>query len=223
MKKNITILVIVLLALGFGFYLFKISPQPAPAPTADTFDFSKVKDQTEPSPVTSEDHIQGNVNAKNTFIVYEDFQCPACAAINEEIKKVSTEFPDTRLVFRHFPLIQIHKNAVIAAYASESANAQGKFWEMKDKLYENQSYWSDMNYPQDKFMDYAKEIGIQDLEKFKKDIENKTYKSRVEKDLIESASLKLEGTPTLMFNGVKLKTASVNAMKKQAEELKLFK
>lgn len=218
MKKNITIGVIVLVSLGFGFFLFKISPKQQAKPTPDTFDYSKVKDQKDPLPVTSGDHIQGSLNAKNIFLVYEDFQCPACASINEDLKKVVAEFPDTKLVFRHFPLTQIHKNAVVAAYAAEAAGAQGKFWEMKDKLYENQSFWSDMNFPQDKFVDYAKEIGVVDLEKFKADIENKTYKSKIESDLVEATSLKLDGTPTLIFNGHKLKNMGINGLKKQAEE-----
>lgn len=218
MKKNITITVIVLLVLAFSFFLYKISPEEKTI-KADSFDLSSVKPKKDFNPVTEQDHVKGDFNAKNTFIVYEDFQCPACASINKDLNKVVSELKDTRLVFRHFPLFQIHKNATAAAFASEAAAAQGKFWEMKDILYENQTLWEGMNYPMDKFMDYAKEIGIKDLEKFKSDMENKVHKTKIEKDLIDALSLELEGTPTLIFNGTKLKNMGIDGIKRQVENL----
>ena len=215
-SKNIIITIIVLAALGFGFFLFKISPKDQPRPVSESFDIAKAVKLDKSLPVTEKDHVQGNFNAKNTLIEYGDFQCPACAVINPAIQHVVEKFPDTRLVFRNFPLA-MHKNAIVAAYAVEAASAQGKFWEMKDKVYENQNFWSDMNYPQDKFMDYAKEIGVKDLEKFKKDIENKTYRPKIEADFLEATGLGLEGTPTLLFNGHKLVNMDLPGLLKQIE------
>jgi protein-disulfide isomerase len=52
---------------------------------------------------------------------------------------------DVRVVYRHFPLIQIHDKAALSLQASEAAGLQGQFWEMHDLLFEQQSAWADMS------------------------------------------------------------------------------
>jgi protein-disulfide isomerase len=218
-KKNITISIIIILALAFGFFLFKISPKQENSTQGNNFNFSQTEKLEKPLPVVETEHVKGDINAKNTLVVFEDFQCPACASINADLNKFALEIQDTKVVFRHFPLIQLHKNAVVAALASEAASAQGKFWEMKDKLFTMQAYWEGLKFPIDKFVEYAKEIGVADVEKFKKDIENETYKDRIQKNLTEAINLQLQGTPTLFFNGVLLKNMTFDGLKKQAEPL----
>ena len=82
MKRAITIAVIVLFAGGAGYYLYKISPeQPGPQNQNQNseFDLSGAKLLSEPGPVTADDHVLGNPQAKNIMVAYEDLQCPACA------------------------------------------------------------------------------------------------------------------------------------------------
>ena len=57
----------------------------------------------------------------------------------------------------------------MAAEAAEAANAQGKFWEMHDKLYDTQNDWADLDNPLDKFVSYAQSLGL-DVNKFKTDV-----------------------------------------------------
>jgi len=74
-----------------------------------------------------------------TFVEYSDFQCPACGAYYPMLEEMFAEYKDKiSFTYRHFPLPQ-HRNANAAAYASEAAGAQGKFWEMADMLFKNQA------------------------------------------------------------------------------------
>ena len=90
--------------------------------------------------VVIESHVKGNPDAAVTLIEYSDFECPACAQFSPYIKELMNEYGDElRFEYRHFPLINIHAQAIPAARAAEAAAQQGKFWEMHDKLFENQS------------------------------------------------------------------------------------
>ena len=90
-------------------------------------------------PVTEDDHIAGPMDAPLTLVEYGDFECPHCAAAHPVVKEIQLLLGDTlRFVYRHFPLTQIHPHAEHAAEASESAAAQGAFWEMHDVILETQ-------------------------------------------------------------------------------------
>lgn len=219
MKKAASIVIVILLTLGFGYFLFKISPQQEEQNrnTVADFDLSQVKSIAEPGPVNSQDHIEGDINAKNTFIAYEDYQCPACAQTAGLVKQVPQAFADTKVVFRYFPLYQIHKNSIISAYAAEAAGAQGKYWEMHDLLFGKQAEWSELNNPLDYFAGLARQAGVSNIEQFKSDITSKKFKDRIQKDLVESLSLNLQGTPTFYFNGHKLENNTLEKMKEQAQ------
>lgn len=216
-KKIITIVVIVLVAVGFGYFLFSISPAPVTPIGQETFDFSQVKAKETPDVLKSDDWVRGNPQAKNVFIAYEDYQCPGCAGYKEILKGVTSFFPDTVFVMRYYPLIQIHKNAVVSAYAAEAAGAQGKYWEMHDLLFEKQADWENLSDPIEKFAELATAAGVSNIEQFKTDIISKKYKERIQRDLVESMSLNLPGTPSFYFNGHALKSDSLENMKKQAE------
>jgi hypothetical protein len=88
--------------------------------------------------VSLDDHIRGNKDAIVTLVEFGDFQCPACGAYEPMVRKVVADnAQDVRFVFRHFPLTQIHQNALLASKYAEAASIQGKFWEMpKDSCLE---------------------------------------------------------------------------------------
>lgn len=78
----------------------------------------------------------GNPNAKITLVEYSDFECPYCIRANATVKQILSAYPnDVKLVYKQYPLVQIHQNAQKAAEASLCANDQGKFWEYHDKLF----------------------------------------------------------------------------------------
>lgn len=145
------------------------------------------------------------------LVEFSDFQCPACQSVQEPLKQILKKFDGkVTFVYRHFPLISIHKNAMMAAYAAEAADLQGKFWEFHDMLFEKQSEWSGLSDPRDKFGEYVAQIEI-DIDKFKSDLESQVVKDRVAVDLLATTRYRLSGTPTFFVNGVKTEFGQVES------------
>ncbi len=147
--------------------------------------------------------IRGPGDAKVTIVEFADFQCPACGAAYPVLKALVAAYPQqVRLVFRHFPLTELHQNALLAAEAAEAARAQGKFWEMYDTLFEGQSTWSDLSDSEARssFEKYAQTLGL-DLGRFKQEISAGTDQARIQEDRTDGTSLGVRGTPTLFING----------------------
>jgi len=168
--------------------------------------------------VNEKDWIKGNNQASVILIGYSDFQCPACAVYSALLKQLSEEYPDNLLIaYRHFPLTTIHKNAYPAAKAAESAGKQGKFWEMHDKLFDNQNEWAEVRDPKDKFIEYARSLEL-DEETFKKDFESGEIKDNVGNDILSANSLGLNSTPTFFLNGEKVQPNSFQDFKKMIEK-----
>ncbi len=154
--------------------------------------------------ITSADWALGKSSAPVTLVEYGDFQCPACAAYHQIVKRLTTEMPDQlRLIFRHFPLTNIHNKAWLAAKASEAAGKQGKFWEMYDLIYEKQSEWDKLNPAEfNTFLESsAKNLGL-DVNKFKADILSQEVEAAVKSDQDFGDKLNINGTPTFYVNGM---------------------
>lgn len=165
--------------------------------------------------VSSQDFVKGaSDSAKVTLIEYGDFECPACAAYFLAIKQLYEEFgKDLRIVHRFFPLTNIHKNAMLAAQTAYAAGLQNKFWEMHDKLYENQESWSNTS-PKDTFIGYAKDLKL-DLEKFKTDLDSDSTKQFIDSERSKAASIGINSTPTFFVNGYRIQNpAGYDAFKK---------
>lgn len=91
------------------------------------------------SPVSSKDHVRGSPFAKVTLVGYGDFTCPDCAKAYRAVKKIQAEMGSRlRYVFRSFPAPG-DDGSEASAEAAESAGAQGKFWEIHDRMFEDQS------------------------------------------------------------------------------------
>lgn len=142
-------------------------------------------------------------SAKVTVVEFGDFECPACAASEPVVKQVLNDYNGkVNFVFRNFPLPQ-HPNAMPSAEAAEAAGAQGKYFDMYFKLYENQNAWANLSNPTDTFVSYAKDLGL-DVNKFKDDISNKKYQNKINGDLNDGTALGIDATPTFYINGQKL-------------------
>lgn len=155
----------------------------------------------EPPPVKADDWTKGNPQAENILIEYSDFQCPACRIYHPIIQQLIEKYPDQILfVYRHFPLIQIHQNAELAARAAESAGKQGKFWEMHNLLFERQDEWAKSSKAEELFIQYAQSLNL-DVQKFVQDLNSEEIKKKTQKALEEAISLGLNSTPTFFLNG----------------------
>lgn len=144
---------------------------------------------------------------KPTLVVFSDFQCPACKALEDSylIRARSTYQDQINLVYRHLPLDSIHPYARMAAWASEAARDEGKFWEYHDLLFEKQASWSGLNSKdavRDVFIEYAVELNI-DKENFIEKMESEEVKERVATDVSDANALKLNSTPTVYLNNNK--------------------
>lgn len=150
-------------------------------------------------------HIRGNVNAPVTIEEFGDFQCGGCGAYHPELKKIEAEFGDRlRVIFRELPLVPTHEHALLAAQAAEAAGLQGKFWEMHDKLYENQVTWTAARDLVPVFVDYAKQIGL-NPDQFMKDLNGDKVAMRIFQDGKRAHAFNLKSTPTFFVNGKEAK------------------
>lgn len=167
--------------------------------------------------VTKDSEKKGSNSAKLTLVEFSDFQCPACQAWFPVVAQVLQKHPENVLfVFRHFPL-DGHKNAKQAAYAAEAAGKQGKFWEMHDLLYENQSEWSESKNPQELFAQYATTIGL-DNQKWLSDIKSKAVTEEVNQDIQDGYAVGVNSTPTFYLNDKKLELSGFDDLSKQIDE-----
>lgn len=168
-----------------------------------------LRDTASAAPGAEPAHVRGEASAPVLIEEFGDFQCPPCAGLYPELKRIESEYGPQRLrvVFRNLPL-EIHKHAEEAARAAEAAAMQGKFWEMHDKLYEAQNDWSEACDVNEKFAAYARELGL-DVERFKKDMNSEQVKERVRLDLTRAQSIDVPGTPTLFINGHQVPSASM--------------
>lgn len=154
--------------------------------------------------VTEQDHIRGAATGKVTLVEFGDFQCPACGAYEPIVRQVTgANSADLKIVFKHFPLVQIHQNALLSAKASEAAGLQGKFWEMHDMLYDKQGEWANNLNSRDIFNGYAQALGL-DMQKFAQDIDSQQVQDKILNEYKEGVSLGVQGTPTFFVNGKKI-------------------
>jgi len=130
--------------------------------------------------------------------------------LHPTLKKLKQEFgTNLNFVFRNLPLTSVHKNALVAAQAAEAARMQEHFWEMHDLLYENQDLWKDDINPMPIFWKFAADLGL-DTAKFSSDMKDKQVKLRIEADESAAAELGINGTPTLLIDGRKLRPEVTN-------------
>ncbi len=139
--------------------------------------------------------VYGNDRAPVTVVVFADFECPHCRQEAPVLRQAIDQFRGkAKLVYKHFPLSG-HVRAKAAAIATEAALEQGKFWEMHDMVFENQSALEDAD-----IRSYAKKIGL-DMAKFDASYNAKKGQDVVEADRMEGEKLDIQGTPAVYVNG----------------------
>lgn len=160
--------------------------------------------QVEGQDIKEQEWIKGNREAAVTLIEYSDLQCPACASYYPMIKQLGEVYPEQlRIIYRHFPLRQIHEHAQLAAQTAEAAGLQGKFWEMHDLLFEQQSSWAIEADPKVAFLGYAEKLDL-DLARFAADLDSDVVKQEIEADIRAGQQARVGGTPTFILNDKKI-------------------
>ena len=149
-------------------------------------------------PVTSRDHVRGRESAEVSLVEYGDFECPYCRAAEPIVEGIIEALGDqVRVAFRHFPLRQVHPHAEHAAEVAEAAAAQGKFWEMHDRLFAGQDALDD-----ESLMHYAAQLSL-DAERVGRELASHQYAARVTEDQQSGIASGVSGTPTFFIDGAR--------------------
>jgi len=177
--------------------------QPAPAPAPESI-VLKIDD----------DPLKGDPKASLVLVEFSDFQCPFCARFAHEtfpeIEKDYIKTDKLKYVFRDFPITSAHKDAFKAALAAGCALDQGKFWEMHDRLFENQTAFTVYNLTQS-----AEAIGL-NKDKFQQCLNDNEYATEVQSDFADGLKAGVNQTPTFFLgltepNSPKVKVLTVIA------------
>lgn len=140
--------------------------------------------------------IKGKAGAKVKLVEFADFQCPFCSKAAESVRELEKKYGDkVEFSYRHFPLRQIHQNAQRASEISVCANEQGKFWEVYDALYANQSALDEEN---------AKKLAVAagtDEAKLTECLSSGRAAASVDEDVAQGDAAGIEGTPSFFING----------------------
>lgn len=145
------------------------------------------------------DHILGNVDAPVTLVEYGDYECPHCAKAQPVVEAVREAMGDKlRIVFRSFPLGEIHKHAQHASEAVEAAGEQGKYWEMHDAVFAHQRE----GLADEKLIALAGGVGA-DKTKVETALKDGTFTDRVKEDFLSGVRSGVNGTPTFFINGTR--------------------
>lgn len=140
----------------------------------------------------------GPENAVITIVEFSDFQCPYCQKWHDQVyESLMAAYPGKiRLVYRNFPLAQIHPQAMAAAEASLCAGEQDAYWQYHDKLFENSAALND-----DIYASLAADLGL-DTTAFETCMTGHKYQSEIEADMQFSIDLGIQSTPTFFVNGI---------------------
>jgi len=157
--------------------------------------------------------VHGAQDALITVVEFSDYQCPYCSRAHVTVQQLEKDYGSKlRVVMKQNPL-PFHERAKPAASAALAAGEQGKFWEMHDKMFANQTALQDANLEQ-----YAKDIGL-NLDKWKADMSSQKVVAQIDQEQKLAASLGATGTPAFFINGRKLSGAQpIDNFKKIIDE-----
>lgn len=182
-------LIVFLVAIAIGFFglvVYKIG----------------ASQQKSTSPGSS--NVYGKSDSPVQLTEYVDFQCEACYAFYPTVKTIKEKYKDkVKFQIKYFPITSSHQYAKMGAAYAESAARQGKFFEMHDKIFENQKKWETASKPQEYFDSYAKALGL-DMAKLTADVESREVADIINTDVTEVRALGGSGTPTFTLNGKKI-------------------
>lgn len=147
-----------------------------------------------PEVAEARDHVRGLRGP--TLLIFGDYECPYTRIAYRRVQSLEADGIPFRLVFRHFPLVEVHPHALGAAEASEAAAAQGQFWLMHDVLFQQQKALERAD-----LEGYAKQIEL-DVERFGQELEAHVHLDRIEADRSSALASGATGTPTIFVDGL---------------------
>jgi protein-disulfide isomerase len=155
-------------------------------------------------PGAADGYLMGKADAPVQIMEFGDFECPGCgqfAAVTEpDVRERLVKTGQVSFRFFDFPLTEIHRNTWAAHLAAGCSDAQGKFWEMHDRIYGSQDRWNGQatSSPIGIFKDFAKEIGL-DVAAWQKCIDDQAPAARIKGNRAEGERRGVSGTPTFVI------------------------
>jgi protein-disulfide isomerase len=147
----------------------------------------------------------GDANAPVQLEVYADFQCPICGQFDRgTLKQIEDKYVNAgkvRIIFNHFAFIG--DESTRSAEASECANAQGKFWQYADTLFNNQSGENQGAFNDANLEKFAQQVGL-DMTQYKTCMDQHTYLGKIQTSSQAAQQRGVDSTPTLFINGQKV-------------------
>lgn len=150
------------------------------------------------NPVTADDHIRGNPNAKLVIVEYSDFDCPFCKTFHTTMQKIMDEYGPTgevAWVYRHLPLTSLHPSAAHIAEASECVAELGgndAFWKFSDMVFGERGINDSTNIAL--LPEFAVSAGVSDSE-YKACLDSGRTRALIEEDVANAISIGARGTP----------------------------
>jgi protein-disulfide isomerase len=144
---------------------------------------------------------QGPSDAKVTIVEFSDFECPHCREFSQILRSIEPQYPQVRVVFKDFPITQIHPWAETAAIAARCAYIQkpSVFWTYQAQIFDDQDLISPENV-WDKLTEFATQDGL-DADAFKTCVSSPAAKQAVEANHRDGEALNVNSTPTIFVNG----------------------
>jgi len=167
--------------------------------TKDPLAESRAQIQTKDAPSL------GDPKAAVTLVEYSDFECPVCRSLHDVLRGMLPNYAGkVRVVFKDFPIEQLHPWARTAAIAGRCAYQQDPkaFWKMYDFIYDNQDVISAAN-AWTKMMDYAGQSGLDNVA-FKTCMASPEAGEAVNASRANGQQLDVNSTPTVFVNGRRL-------------------
>ncbi len=198
-KRFVAIIIAIVVGLGAVFWF---TSKNSPSSTSNN------------SNATPSNHVFGKGTKAVTLTEYGDYECPACYSYEPIVEQIRAKYEnDIFFKFRNFPIVSKHPNAFAGARAAEAAALQGKFWEMHDKLYQNQDPngqvgWVASSTPLTFFTQFAQQLGL-DINKFKQDYSSSAVNDVINADMSAGRQFGVNATPTFDLDGRKVETTEV--------------
>lgn len=174
-----------------------------------------------------DDPVLGNPDAELTIVEFSDYQCPFCARFHIQTFPLIIEnyikTGKVNFVYRDFPIISIHPNALPAALASECADDQGKFWQFNDLLFTNQEVWKNLDEQSValRFQEYAQLLEL-DVSEFESCLTDTIHLQEINKDLQDGRNYKITGTPGFFVGNEKIGYVKIDGAKPYADFVQII-
>jgi protein-disulfide isomerase len=145
--------------------------------------------------------VLGDPKATITIVEFADFECPVCRSLHDALHGMLPNYPQVKLIFKDFPIDQIHPWARTASLAGRCTYQQdpAAFWKFYDYIYDKQDLVSAANV-YDKVLDFAAQANL-NQDAFKACLAAPQTTAQVDASVANGNLLEVRSTPTLFING----------------------